>query len=135
MTDDRGGPFPTLEQLKQMLQLEGTALFFTGRGVQNIPIGLDSDPAFANLRKLCLHNNALQEAPSVQGLKQLEILKLSGNLLTKPPILSGLTKLREVYLQNNQLQEPPNVTGLPNLQVLETAGNRYNMPPAALSRF
>ena len=56
------------------------------------------------LEELTLSHNLLDEIPSIKGLKNLQLLDLSDNLLKElPQCVQDLPKLNELYLDENAL--------------------------------
>lgn len=66
--------------------------------------------SLSSLKKLWLHNNAINEVPVelVEGLPALQLLYLRDNQLTLFPDLTN-SNIRELYLHQNQLQALPTV--------------------------
>ena len=93
------------------------------------------------LQELHLANNTLSSLPSnvLDGQKQLELLDLSGNLLSSSVLTPSLTRdmfsLLEIDLSNNLIEEISQdfLATFPNLQVLKLAANKVsalNMSPS-----
>ena len=78
----------------------------------------------AELRRLDLSSNALEDISALSGLRALESLDLSGNAVSDLAPLAGLTELRQLDLAGNRIDELRPLGGLPKLQVLLLDGNR-----------
>ncbi|MEE6516899.1 hypothetical protein FKM82_026743, partial [Ascaphus truei] len=69
--------------------------------------------------------NYLTELEGIQNCGLLQILKLQGNNLCKPPTLNNHVLLREIYLDDNNLSAVEGISScwLPLLQVLSISQN------------
>ncbi|MCH2045422.1 MAG: leucine-rich repeat domain-containing protein [Saprospiraceae bacterium] len=106
----------------QLLDLENVSLSYNRLGTY--PSFLDNSP---NLKTLYLDHNALEELPNTafQGMKELEVLDLSNNVLKElSDGIQDLEQLRSLDLRNNQLTElNTNLSKLKNLKYLYIEDN------------
>ena len=93
-----------------------------GRGMGDA--GLSVVAGRAELWRLDLSDNALEDISALSGLQALESLDLSGNAVSDLAPLVGLTQLRRLDLTGNRIDELWPVGGLPKLEVLLLDGNR-----------
>jgi len=95
------------------------------------------------LQELHLANNTLSSLPSnvLEGQKQLEMLDLSGNLLSSSHLTSSLTRdmfsLLEINLSNNLIDyiSPEFLSTLPNLQIMKLSANKISTMTMSPSLF
>ena len=108
-----------------------TALFLDGNGLTELPDSLLSGlPA---LRWLLLRGNRFVAVPTLQGLPNLSVLDMGGNLLHELPAtpFSNSPNLGHLRLDGNSIEELPAslIAGLRNLTQLHLHGNAIETVP------
>lgn len=128
------GPSPcSLELLKpnQRNEIEQTlskteTLDCSSKKLKKCP---DAICLLVNLKRLCLKNNKLKEAPDTTHNLRLEELDLSVNDLTAPPYLRCNVRLQKLYLNGNDLKIAPDLRKNSSLRVLDLSNASLKLAP------
>jgi Leucine-rich repeat (LRR) protein len=92
----------------------------------------------ANLKNLIIKDNLLEDMSLpkdfAQGLTQLEMINLSGNMFTQFPYqLLSMPTLREIYIGSNKISTlPRNYEQLQRLEIFYLGGNQLRSVPEEL---
>ena len=94
------------------------------RVIQNL-----EGPSVAQLRVLCLANNAIERLENLGALAQLQVLDVSGNRLRRLDGLSGLGALLELQASDNVIERLPTGLGawVPRLRLLALRNNALDV--------
>lgn len=104
-----GNPISTLAPLEQVGSLESLRV----SGV--LPADLEVVGRLTGLRELALEESALEELTFLADLARLEMLDLSGNVVTDIGPLEGFPDLRRLYLDGNPVTDLRPLGHLPSL--------------------
>ena len=128
----RGGHFPTLPDLGDVLEGQMERLIFSAMHTTTIPDSYFEN--FTNLISLSLGNNRLSDlnTRNMAGLSHLQVIHLKNNQLNPlPPLHQWLPNLRRLHAQGNGISVlPPSlVEYLPNLLYLHLQHNELSTVP------
>jgi len=114
-----------MNKIKEVANLQGVAdnlrvLIMSKNQIEGIKFPLD---AMKNLDVLDLHENKISKIENINRLVSLRVLNLSNNQIEVLENLSGLKSLVELNLRKNKISTIGDIIGLNSLQKLYLSHN------------